>query len=144
MSKQQVPPKKPQVGDVDFQKNFINYGRFPVYNYDNLIEVMDTTMMRVEKIPMYVDNVCVWTHFRVTLKPSWRTEPYKTDVDIRLTMFEGEAWILIQHKGKNAGDIVGAGSIMIIPANASYTILNISRNGNCVYTMDANTLLEMG
>lgn len=129
--------------DVDFINNFINYGRFPIYKYSTLKKIIDNDIWIVEKMPMYVDGLVTWTHFKIQLKPSWRTEPYRTDIDIRITLLEGKAWTLVEYKGKNGGDILEAGDIVIIPNGASYQILNQSKTEPCVYTMDANTLLEI-
>ena len=138
------PKKSPPIQpDVDYVNNFISNGRFPVYKYTNLRKITDTNAMTVEKIPMFVNGNVVWTHFRVTVKPTWRTDPYSVDIDIRLTILEGQAWLLLDYKKTPAGAMVEAGDIIIIPANASYTILNLSRNENCIYTIDANSLLEM-
>lgn len=132
------------VQDHDFSKKFFNGGKYPVYNYSKLQEIKtDTTNWKIEKIPMFVDGFVTWTHFKITLKGGGRTEPYQTDADIRLTLLEGSLWLLIMYKGSNGGDIIEAGDIVIIPNGSTYTILNQSRHENCVYTLDANTLLEI-
>lgn len=125
-------------------KNFIHGGRFPVYKYDNLKEITSkNSNWKVEKIPMFVDGVVVWTHFKITLKEGWNTEPYETDTDIRFTVLDGSVWLLIKYKGKSAGLILEAGDIAIIPQESSYQVLNQSKNSFCEYTLDANTLLEI-
>ena len=139
---QNAPPVPPPV-ETDYMHNFIANGRFPIYKYSNLRKIVDTNAITVEKIPMFVDGNVVWTHFRVIVKPTWRTDPYSVDIDIRLTILEGQAWLLLEYKKQPAGSMVEAGDIVIIPAGASYTILNLSRNENCIYTLDANALLEM-
>lgn len=132
------------VKDIDWSKKFFNGGKYPVYNYDKLQQIKtDESNWKIEKIPMFVDSYVTWTHFKVTLKKGGRTEPYQTDADIRLTLIEGSIWLLIMYKGQNGGDILEPGDIVIIPKGSVYTILNQSKNQDSVYTLDANTLLEM-
>lgn len=129
--------------DIDFIHNFINLGRFPVYKFESLKEVINNQVWTVKKIPMFVDGVVTWTRFHIDLNPSWRTDPFPTDVDIKLEMITGKAWLLIEHKDRNGGDILEAGHMALIPAGSTFQVLNQSKTEKCTYTLDANTLLEI-
>lgn len=129
--------------EADYSKSFWNDNIYPVYKYDQLKTIISDSRWTVEKIPMFVDGVVVWTHFKVTLPKKGFTQPYNTDVDIQLKMLHGAAWLMMTFKGKHGGTVVEAGDIIIIPNGASYHLMNQSINEICVYTLDANTLLEL-
>lgn len=135
--------KKQQSDNADFTNNFIIGNRFPVYKLDNLKEVFSNQAVKVEKIPMFVDGKVAWTHIKITLNPKWHSEPYQTDIDVRLSILSGKAWLMLTYKGKNAANMVEAGDIIVIPNGASYNLLNNSGSEVCEYFLDANTLLEI-
>ena len=129
--------------ELDFSKNYIVHGRFPIYHVDNLKPIISNEKMDIRKIPMVVDGDIVWTYLRISLKPRQFTDPYKTDIEVKITVLEGSAWIHIMHGGTNAGNIIEPGDIFIIPANATCAISNQSSSDDFVYTIDGNTLLQI-
>lgn len=140
---QNAPPTIKEDSLEDYMNNFIFNDRFPVYKYSHMRKTVDINSMTVEKIPMFVDGNVVWTHFKISVKPGWTSPPYRVDVDIKITVMEGKAWLLIDYKGKSASRMIEWGDIVIIPAGTTYHTLNISVQDPFIFTIDANTLLEM-
>lgn len=129
--------------DIDFSKRFIINGIFPVHEFADLVDVVDNPTWKVQKTVSVVDGNIVWTYFYITIKPGQHTDPYKLDADTKMTILEGQAWLMILHKSGSGARMVEAGNFVMIPEGATYTLLNQSKNENLIYTLDANTLLQI-
>jgi hypothetical protein len=129
--------------DIDFSKRFIINQQFPVYKYESLTPVIDNPIWSVQKFAAFVDGNIVWTYFLITIKPGKASDPYQIDSDTKLGVIEGSAWLMISHKGQHGSRMIEGGDMVIIPENATYNLLNLSKTENIIYSLDSNTFQQI-